>query len=163
MKKIIFLDVDGVLNNDASVEYYGGFGGFFQEEDVVTEQNIRWDREAVDNLRLIVENTDAKIVMSSTWRTYLSVDKFREMFVVYGWSDAPVIDRTPNFYSEIGRSPSRGIEVNAWINDNDVDRYVIIDDINQFLPDQQEFFINTWPLDGLTFDDAIQAIDILNK
>lgn len=51
-QKVIFLDVDGVLTHE---DYLNGV-----EEDL--------DREKITFLKQIVEETDAKIVLSSTWR-----------------------------------------------------------------------------------------------
>ncbi len=46
MKKYIFLDFDGVINT----------------------QNDKFDKKAVANLRRLLVRTDAKVVISSTWR-----------------------------------------------------------------------------------------------
>ena len=46
MKKCIFLDFDGVINT----------------------QNDMFDKNAVANLRRLLVRTDAKVVISSTWR-----------------------------------------------------------------------------------------------
>ena len=161
MKKICFLDCDGVLNSDATFDYYGGWGGHFSETDPATEQNVRWGQELVDNLKYIVEQTGASIVISSTWRHYFSVEKFKEMFKVYGWDKAPVIAKTAelNYRS----NTCRGLEINKYLSENKVDSYVILDDISQFLIEQQEAFVHTNMLDGLSFDDAKKAVEILNK
>ena len=46
MEKYIFLDFDGVINT----------------------QNDKFDKNAMANLRRLLEKTDAKVVISSTWR-----------------------------------------------------------------------------------------------
>jgi len=51
--KVIFLDIDGVLN--VIPQGHDKYGGIFHPE-------------FVENLRTIIEATDAKIVISSTWR-----------------------------------------------------------------------------------------------
>ena len=52
MNKIIFLDIDGVLNTD------------FQEN----WDNTQWDWNSCNNLMYIIWKTQAKIVISSSWR-----------------------------------------------------------------------------------------------
>ena len=53
MKKILFLDIDGVLN--ITCNYFDEFGCTFE-------------KPFVDNLAWIIEQTGAKIVISSSWR-----------------------------------------------------------------------------------------------
>jgi predicted mannosyl-3-phosphoglycerate phosphatase (HAD superfamily) len=49
--KIIFLDIDGVLNN------YNTLG-----------EGLNWESNAVKILKRIIKETGAKVVLSSTWR-----------------------------------------------------------------------------------------------
>lgn len=119
MRKIIFLDIDGVLN---SVDYYE------QVKDCKGYKEI--NPEKVKLLKEIVERTGAKIVLSSTWRdlsrrkcepdhslyTYL-IDTLRE----YGLE---IIEHTP--YIEEDRPK----EIKAWL-DKQSDkgtRFVSLDD-----------------------------------
>ena len=145
--KVIFLDVDGVLNSEEwAIEKISdkrrGYGGFFREDTNITKDDVLWDPRCVDYLYKIVSHTNAKIVMSSTWRLKFSVKKFKEMFALYGWKNVPVIDKTIELGSRNGifyDNTCRGLEVNEWLNRNkDVENYVILDDISQFLPDQME-------------------------
>lgn len=155
--KVIFLDIDGVLNSEELAKEIG-WGGHFTEDEEATHANIKWQQKSVDELRSIVETTGAQIVVSSTWRRYFSVGKFEEMFAVYGWKDAPIIDKTPT-----GNYANRGMEINKWLSDNKVDSYVILDDFPDFLPEQNSHFVETNFEVGLTEDDADRAITILNR
>ena len=162
-RRIIFLDIDGVLNSHIIAEEWFrltgkvGYGGWFNEEDIVIEKSdVKWGHLNVSNLREIVEATDAKIVISSDWRRSFSVEKFKQMFELYGWK-APVIDKTTVL-------KSRGLEIAAWLAANsDVENYVIIDDNDQFLPDQLDRFVHTNPECGLSWNDTQKAILILNQ
>ena len=155
MKRIIFLDIDGVMNSSATALKYG-FGGWFQETDVATRHNVLWGQDLVHNLKYIVEQTGAEIVISSTWRLSFSVDKFKEMFAIYYWPDAPVIDKTVEL-------KNRGLEVNEWLSRHQVSSYVILDDNNWFLTEQQTRFVQTSIDDGLTLDHAKRAVEILSQ
>ena len=119
MRKIIFLDIDGVLN---SIDY------FAQTKDCKGYTEIK--PEKVKLLKEIIDRTGAQIVLSSTWRdlaqrenepehpmyTYLT-DTLKE----YGME---IVDHTPY----IGQD--RPKEIKAWL-DNQQDmtiRFVSLDD-----------------------------------
>ena len=51
MKKVIFLDVDGVLNSSRTLH-----------EDISLEDDL------ISNLKELVDKTGAKIILSSSWR-----------------------------------------------------------------------------------------------
>lgn len=161
--KVIFLDVDGVLNSSQfASEMYdktgrNGFGGWFKEEEPIDHDNVLWSQELVDRVRRIADTCSAKIVMSSTWRKHFSVPKFKEMFSIYGWDDAPVIDKTVSL-----RGP-RGLEINDWLSKNKHDAYVILDDSRDMLPDQMSHFVETDMEIGISDEDVEKAIKILNN
>lgn len=166
--KVIFLDLDGVLNimsvNSGTDEY----GEIFQTD-------------FVQNLSNIIERTGAKIVLSSSWRM-TGLKKVQDM-----WKDrnlpGEVIDVTPvlninfqykclvrgemKFHDEIGR----GDEIAVWLDDKDVESYVIIDDVNDFSDEQQDNYIctsNNKDIDaingvGLTKSLIELVVKILNK
>ena len=151
---VIFLDIDGVLNllhiDTGSDEY----GQIFSEE-------------CVNAFRYLIDHTNAKIVISSTWKASgLSVMK--EM---WGKRNLPgeVIDITPNevdivergvveYYDEV----DRGTEIDQWMKDNNFHgKYVILDDVPDFTREQQSHYVKTNPKIGLTMDDVKKSIDIL--
>ena len=59
----------------------------------------------------------------------------------------------------------RGEEIKEWLTKHGkhVSHYVIIDDMDNMLPEQQSHFVQTNPEVGITEDDANKAIVILNK
>jgi hypothetical protein len=162
--KIIFLDIDGVLNSEQTCfEYHEatgkpGYGGWFKQEEVCTKENVLWGEVLLLNLHKIVNATGASIVISSTWRKYFTVDKFKEMFALYGWDNAPIVGKTP-----VSINRFRGKEIKEWIDLNEVEKFVILDDDTDFMDDQQPFFVNTNGMYGLSGDDAEKAISILNN
>jgi hypothetical protein len=63
MKNYLFLDIDGVLNTGRYSDYL--------IENGLCETNADgylFDPEAVQNLEHIIDATDAKIIITSTWR-----------------------------------------------------------------------------------------------
>lgn len=163
--KVIFLDVDGVLNSDETCFYFrlnninmNGYGGFFKEEDEPINANVCWGQELVDNLRDIVEATGAEIVISSTWRITHSVSAFIKMFEVYGWNNAPVIDKTIRLHKQ------RGYEIQDYLKNNpNIEKYVILDDSSDMLEEQLINFVKTDAKRGLSTKDKDKAIKILGN
>lgn len=180
MVKIIFLDCDGVLNSDKTChffhEFYGdnGFGGFFDSKvEEATDRHVKWGQDLVDNLKYIIDKTDAQIVISSTWRVTHLPNAFPKMFAVYGWKNAPVIDKTPRIYNiqneidynqnlPFGKRCERGHEIQYWLDRHpEVTNYVILDDNSDMLESQSEHFVQTDERVGLSREDAEKAIKIL--
>ena len=128
--KIIFLDIDGVLN--VIPDGRDIFGPIF-------------DKNFTTNLENIIISTGAKIVISSSWR-FDGIEKIKSM---WKFRNLPgeVIDITPdctqlNF--EYFDQVERGHEIQDWLNRNpQVKKYVILDDDNDMLRSQISNFVRT--------------------
>ena len=165
-KKIIFLDVDGVLNSDDWYNKTRGRSGDF-------------DPEAIALLNQM-ESIGVEVVISSSWGE--SADKpLKDVGL-----KLPIIGHTEHFYQDW---LTRGNEIEKWIQDNfggmgtryGLDdngfpyyrkhygdniqdyEYVIFDDDSDFLLGQVDNFIRTDRLTGLTQADIDKAIKILNR
>jgi hypothetical protein len=100
--KIIFLDIDGVLNN----------------YDTLGEGLGCWEPSLVKILKKIIKETDAEIVLSSTWRR---IERYRN--IIKNDMKINFIDKTPTMWEK------RGIEIQSWLNDNPgVEKFIILDD-----------------------------------
>lgn len=157
--KVIFLDVDGVLNSN------------YSHSISTNEKGWMWDEISdfhLEKLKRIVDETDAKIVLSSSWRVYhpiltgeteitdellkVLVEKFEKL----GLS---IYDVTPELRLQI-----RGNEIMEWINrHSEVSNYVIIDDEYEFRYEQEPFVVRTTMINGLTDELSDLAISILNR
>ncbi len=85
-----------------------------------------------------------------------------------------VIDITPSSVSdemllkanpdELDKMPFKGYDVMEWLSKNDkqVKNYVIIDDENSFLPEQQSNLVQTNPVYGIRNEDIYKVIRIMN-
>jgi predicted mannosyl-3-phosphoglycerate phosphatase (HAD superfamily) len=151
MRKIIFLDIDGVLNLIS--QGHDEFGSMYH-------------KHFEDNLRFLVEETGADIVITSTKRTY-GVPHLRKMWDARGIAGNIVGITTMERFMQI----ERGFEIQEYIDDNEIETYVIIDDDEDMLPHQMESFVKTADNHdhpdsvegyGLTRICAEQAIKILN-
>jgi len=169
MNKIIFLDIDGVLNSIESaaaiskIEGKRIIPGPTFVEPPFTRENLNWSMEMVCNLKEIVKETGAMIVITSSWREKFQwAHLFIDMFAKYGWMNAPVSSCTPMHLM------SRGEEVDEWIKIGNslqapITEYVIIDDEDDYSGEQLSHLVLTNKRVGLTAADARFAIKLLNK
>ena len=58
----------------------------------------------------------------------------------------------------------KGNEVRMWLKAHLGEiRYAILDDVPDFLPEQEPFYVMTDPRTGFTTEVALKVIEILNK
>ena len=169
--KVIFLDIDGVLNTGVYIE--SAFkalkiaGVNAHESKAVHDENgHQFDPIAIRMLKWIIKETDAKIVISSTWRG----NGLAKMQKLWKDRDLPgeVIDITP-FHRGNGRDhlpfkerAERGGEIKEWLDNHpEVTNYLIFDDDDDMLPSQENNFIQTNATYGITASEAARGIHIL--
>lgn len=140
--KIIFLDIDGVLNNHFDYERYG-----FEYVD----------SGLVEVLKGIVFATKAEIVLSSTWRINDSDRAFIRSALRYKYLD--FIGITPYL-----KSKPRAEEIKLWLQDNPhVVKFAILDDSGDAGIGMEDSFFKTDYYVGLTSEIAEKVINHLNK
>jgi hypothetical protein len=158
--KIIFLDIDGVLNcQDA---YKDGFCKYYHDpnDDEFWYQTFYPISKALIN-RLIVQ-TNAKIIISSTWRKS-GLDFMKRAWENEGM-EGEIIDITPCLYFKDNGSVPRGCEIEQWLkhkgfshinwskekqqeymDKSDIENYIIIDDDSDMLYGQRNHFVHVLP------------------
>lgn len=162
--KVIFLDFDGVITT-------------FESGWNLCPKKMKFLDE-------IIEKTDAKIVISSSWRRNTLDDTIK--FISGGSihsKDNPfpycdkVVGITDRMYAfswndeineRTGKRPTyllpRGVEIQRYLELNkDITQYVILDDATDMLYWHKDNFVNTNPYDGLSQEDVNKAIEILNR
>jgi hypothetical protein len=166
--KILFLDVDGVLNSRES----------FQAHKEATGKPVHWPLEhlcpeLIDRLNIIVEITGCKIVLSSSWRRACTLEDFRKWMKERGflYSDS-IIDATGRGHDLNGAEPNfdRGGEIRQWLNFHpEVQTYVVLDDDsydivgNGTVHTHKDNFVQTNFDVGLQTEQVDAAIKILIK
>lgn len=146
-RPVLFLDVDGVLNDEPYMRSRGWRGVYGMI-----------DREKVMLLNEIVAATGCLIVLSSAWR---SDTRFRSSFRRRGaklrfhrqWRTGRICDPEPNL---------RGREIADWLERNGSPVYAIVDDDSDMLPEQWERFVQTSFQTGLTRECADRIIALLS-
>lgn len=172
ISKVIFLDIDGVLNDD---DYTG----------------IKVHEDKVKLLAKLVNATDADIVISSSWRYYI-----RQYILRISEGEEIPPDMAPvrlltslferynlkisGFTPELSSGPdARPMEIRAWlINQINIDSFVILDDDNFWTwkwmdryfirtatkqPGRNELGRHRDEVRGLTEAHVQKAIEILNS
>ena len=138
-KKVLFLDIDGVLNNSASLAE----GIHIIPEKCLMVRDICW-------------RTGAKVVISSTWRCGRTLDELQQIFRLVGMG-GQIVDVTP-WHKE----GPRGEEIDHWLKDNTkTKQYAIVDDDGDMLENQMPYFVQTNGVAGLTTFERDKLIDIL--
>jgi len=160
MTKYIFLDIDYTLSSKDWERYY-------RDKDLqyFAEVDPDIDFRAVERVNKLVEATNAKIILSSSWRFYLSetINRLRNSGLKYPISDiikgeeCVYCDNWPDV-----KHPTRGDLINDFIKEHPCDRYVILDDTNDMTEEQQQFLVQTSVEYGFNDEDLEKAIIILN-
>ncbi len=101
--KILFLDIDGVLNSDRWFTEQQD-GTFMPHED-------KMDPKAVAVLNEIIEKSGAKIVISSSWRKFFDFDELKRILCEVNGVKAEIFSTTPVRFSFV----SRGYEIREWL------------------------------------------------
>lgn len=152
MMKILFLDFDGVI----------------------TTYQSKWkiDMDKVKIINEICDNTDAKIVVTSSWRHGYRgiVSVFRESLKQY-FIKNQYLDHFKESFDKfisniVGMTDSgscRGNEIKFYMYDHsEVENYVILDDDSDMLDEQLFHFVQTDTYEGITERDAKLCVDILS-
>ncbi len=172
--KIIFLDIDGVLNTSET---------FIKRKEKYNQTgilDIEIDEFRVEYLKQIIDKTGAKIVLSSSWRLFFNKENDRiiprnkkglELYNLFNKYDIEIYDITTK-----DNYLKREEQINMWLNDNDVDSFAVIDDESSDLQSfiGKELIKTSFTKDGeilMNMDDCLglceehiqEAINILNS
>ena len=129
---IIFLDVDGVLNN-------------FDSD--------RFDKGMIDIINYITNKTNFKVVISSSIRKNPLLLNKLKMKV------NNIIGKTKNFSKFITHfQTSRVAEIMEYISSNNINKYLVIDDVNLLI--ENFYFVHE---NGLQQKDIKHILKLLNN
>ena len=145
--KVLFLDIDGVLNSFRSAHAFGEFPHGFDDSNYA-----KFDHVAVALIRRLCKDSGAKIVLSSSWRV---IHRFEEVGLKL---DLPIIDRTPSLNN---RGRIRGDEIKYWLDFNKCSCYAIVDDDGDMLEEQLPYFVRTSIENGLSYENYLQLNSLL--
>ncbi len=150
--RVIFLDIDGVLNRTKHATH------------------IRIDRDCVKLLKDLIERSAAKVVLSTFWRHF---DEYiRYILHREGIEADTIIGRTPGrtgsqdlsaAADDEAQYASRAAEIKSWLAQHpEVTHFVIIDDRSSAADASlQARFVQTQSELGLTKADVQRCIELL--
>lgn len=131
--KVLFLDIDGVLND--------GLGAVIQP-----------DRVALVNS--ILDETNANVVISSSWGHVHGVVRVSKMLVEQGFAGEIIGGTT--------KGATRGEEIAAYLADHpEIENFVALDDSVFMHPVSANWVKTSGRRGGITQEEALAAIEIL--
>lgn len=154
--KILFMDVDGVLN--------------YRSIFIVGDPKFRGIHtlcdDAIARIHRVVAETGCFVVLSSTWRCHGS--NVEALKARNGFPNPHPDFKTKEIHRTYQHSkilmPGRGFEIADWLGRNPgVTRYAIVDDDDDMLDEQRPFFVKTSFETGLLDHHADKLIEILNS
>ena len=147
MKKVLFLDIDGVVNCQNTKQRHRGFIGI--------------DPYMAFLVARIVEATQCDVVLSSSWRNSPDDSKEEVRKQVVNFVDVTVDSW---YVRETQHHSTRGEEIQEWLDRHpEVEKYAILDDDSDMLDSQlPNFFKTTW-LNGITPEIAEAVIAHLGR
>jgi hypothetical protein len=141
---IIFLDIDGVfVTGDYIVNQY----------ELTGKANGRvFNPQSVELFNQIIEQTGAKVVISSTWRFGRSINELQELLNSKGFKNVEVIGKTG-----VTNHGVRGREIQDYLNTLEQlpDKFIILDDdadMEHLMPHLFKTDFNTGLTDSVTND-----------
>lgn len=149
---VIFLDFDGVINNSSEIDDYI----FFPIVDINgRKEGLVFSAANIQPIKLLMNfivKNDIYLVVSSSWRILFrdqDLDRAFKEFLGYSYLNRKLIIGST---LSSGKFISRGEEIEDYIENNDVQDYMIIDDIDDFLDRQKKHVILTNGTEGFKME-----------
>ena len=156
--KILFLDIDGVLNNTCP-------------GTVCVKGKRLYDPHCISVLNNVLSDTNANIVISSAWRVGYSCDFLAGQLDMMGVCvQHYTVYKDKYAHRIVGvtdtNGPTRATEIVRWIeaNQDKIDSYAIVDDNEDAMCDMTKcMFVQTADDTGLTREQGGRLIKLLNN
>jgi hypothetical protein len=162
MKKVIFLDHDGVICLDHNFgsrlkkqKKWGGRKLSMTNREIPLQYRFDdFDKDAIKTLNQILEQTNADIVVSSDWRLYATLEELGEYYQQQGISKKPIgftkvlSEIHPKEWSRLrfraDLELERSIEIQHWLSEHpEVTHWVAVDDLNMSINHLSDRFAAT--------------------
>ena len=163
MSRIIFLDIDGVLNSN--------FWNDCQQREISDGTLV--DVEKVKLLSMLVKRTKATIILHSGWKYWFDQNlnplrpEAENLIMLLKQEELLLGGITPDHSTEEIRTNKKfslvkASEILAWLAEHeDVDNWIVIDDLDLHCREIEMHQVKTDPHIGLTLDDVYKAEKML--
>ena len=163
MSKVLFLDIDGVLNSN------------FWNDSHQTEisDGTLIDEEKIKLLALLIRETDAKIILHSGWRFWFDAElkplctEANKLVELLAKENLYISSVTPDLTTEEIRKTKKfslvkADEILLWLSlHNNIAKWVVLDDLDLHNEQLKQHQVKTDPTIGLTLEDVKQAVKLL--
>lgn len=152
--KVIFLDIDGVLNNSKHLTELMELLGRKQYFSIINQiHETPFDYRSCKLLQELIKETEAEIVLSSTWRL-----NDNGIEIIEQYAGISIRDTTPVL------NTIRGEEIKQYLdNHQEITEYIILDDDTDMLKEQMGHLVKVNNRIGFTITEYIQCRNILNN
>jgi hypothetical protein len=142
--RVVFLDIDFVLNNERTLREHGTESVF--------------DPASVAALNVLLESSGALLVISSAWRVRRTLRQLADVLETAGVLPGRVVGRTP------WRDRERGLEIDEWLKGAPfpVASFVILDDMGDMAM-HMDHLVQTGSEKGLELSHAQAALEVLSR
>lgn len=172
---VLFLDIDEVLNNNLNTKtdkehkhvYING-----------VKHHDKFNPRLIENLNMLIERYDLKIVLSSTWRKLFDIYTMREMFANCMGIKGELIDYTTKKYLDTGYYDrrewegdgalprDRALQISEWLSEKkyNVKNYMILDDSIDVIYNHEGHYYRTkgeYGFDYISYLMCIEKFDLL--
>lgn len=143
--KVLFLDIDGVLNSQKVFENW-------------TSDSTRTVicPVMVERINRVIAATDCRIVISSSWRFMWEMGELMDILGLHGLWASFIIDQTP-------RLDRRDEEILAWLKEHpEVSKFAVVDDDGFDLTNLTDNLVQTEWEHGIQDDHVDRLIHLLS-
>jgi len=161
MPKILFLDCDGVLcTGRTAIAYRLG-----QEDNLLDP----FDPVGAGILRAICKETGTKLVISSSWRLNAKMDGSGDKYQSLLWKNLKDNNLLEYLHPDwctcsFNKKTIRGEEIKMWLSKHaNITHYAILDDDEDFLPEQKARHIRISENDGILCADYLKLKVLLGE
>lgn len=163
MTRVIFLDIDGVLNSN----FWNN-----QHQKEISDGTLV-DEEKVELLALLVKRTNAKIILHSGWRFWFDSKlqplrtETKRLIALLKKYGLQIDGLTPDLTTEEIRknkkfSLVKADEILFWLKAHkDITEWVVLDDLDLHNDQIALRQVKPDPVTGLTLDNVNQAVEML--
>lgn len=165
MQKIIFLDIDGVLNANLCNEH----------NQCEISDGLMIDSDKVELLGEIITKTEARVVLHSGWKYWFNKNiqpikkESQQLVELLKTNNITISDITPDFSTQEIRKTKKfslvkAKEILAWLQEHpDVEKWIVIDDLCLNDDEIEKHQVRTNQIAGLTQADVALAIAMLQE